>query len=481
MTRALTLVDLFNQLNNDSASYIDLAQLSVINEYMPDVESSVVTDTSVAVSHGQLLVPYDVQITKGGAPASYWRMNENLNILTVADQSFESGVGTWTATSSTIAQSNFEAKDGSYSLKITANSVFSGAKTGEYQIIPGVAYAGSFWVYSTVASLNFEMSLNWLDASGSLITSQVSTSAVGTLNTWTQFVFSGNAPSNAFYLTVQPYCTNSANTNVWYLDVVTVMQIGYDSNAYVLQIPGYIKANASTVASGTKILPGQSGPYTYPGGGFLPGSALFTTTVDAVSIPNTLQLQIINDLTIEAWINPTIALSGSSGNSYGVIAKTNDTSEYALYIRGDGSVVFSHSTNTGVVVANAGSLSATNNWSHVVVTRDSSALKITGYVNGAVQNSISYTTAPATTTNPVVIGASSSHATVAGLKIAEVAVYGVSLPAGQILNHYNYAGYGSLPSGQVTTGSGYGFQYTATGGNAPAKYGQYGFQIYPGS
>jgi len=277
-------------------------------------------------------------------------------------------------------------------------------------------------------------------------------------------------------LKVTVTCTNSANTNIYYLDLVQLSQFGYDSSAY-MGVTGYVKNSATGTSTNPGIIPSVSGPYNNPDGSTFSGACKFTTVNDKISIPNSTQLQISSNLTIEAWIKPTVALSGLVTDTYGIIAKTNDTSEYSLYIRGDGSVVFSQNGNTGLVVAAAGSLAGTNQWSHIVVVRQYGIRSITGYVNGAVKSSQSFFSPPPVTTNPVVIGANSSRNTLVGLTVGEVAIYNRSLTATQVANHYSWAGYGA--NAQVPVSSGYGLSYTATGGNIPAKYGQWGYFQYP--
>lgn len=476
MTRALTLADIIGQLNQDSTTNIDLSPTEVLNEYIALLETGHATEASFLLSRLQMLVPYDVNIIQDASPVGFWRLNEFGNILTAVDQSFETGVGTWTAVNATQVQSTTQAKDGTHSLQVTATAAGAGATTGFYQLfVPGVTYGGSAWVFSTTAAKTFTVTVNWYTAAKGLISASTSPTITGTLNTWTQVPFVAAAPSNAAFFKVQVTEVNSVSTNLFFMDLITITYVGYDSNPFLLT-QNFQKNPASSVGANSQMLIAQPGPYIYPNGGALPaGSTKFTTVNDQYSIANATQLQVSGDLSVEFWINVNSGLSGSAANTYGVLSK--GYAEYGVDITGDGKVTFSF---TGTTFSTAAAAVPNNGvWHHVVCTRQYAARTIVVYVDGVSKGTTTYTNAPATTTNAVTIGKSSVNNTLAGINLAEVALYGRVLSSTQVTNHYNWAGYGSPPSGEAVTGSGFGFSFAAVGGNAPAKYGQYGFTQYP--
>lgn len=480
MTRALTLADVLRQLNDDSATQIDLSNTEVINVFYSDNEGAIATET---VKNFDTLTPYDVTIIQDASPVGYWRLNEYANLLSTEDQTFEGGTtGTWSPSNATIANSNAQHHTGTKSLQITSSAAgnvdIGCAGTGTFNrgqpVVPGQAYVFNYWIYNTSAAKNFDAQITWRRNDGSVVAISSLSLVSATQNTWVQATATYTAPASSAFGEVDVHTTAGAGGEVYYLDDVFFLQVGYDSNA-LSNLAGFTKSNAQNGTS--PVLPGQSGPYSYPNGSFLSGSMLFPQTTSGLNVTSTTQLQITTDVTLEAWICPTIALSGNA--QYGVVGKGGVAGEYAMFINGNGSLWYSDSTLGSVAVANPGSLAGTNQWSHIVITRKYSNRSITGYINGVKQLTVTYASAPATTSSNLQIGANSAFNTVAGLKIGEVAVYQRALTASQVLNHYNWGGApgGTPPTGQKTTGSGWGFSFNDTGTNT-GKYGQYGFFQY---
>lgn len=491
MTRALTLADVIAQLHQDSNQSIDLSNAEVINEYIPDYETCLITQTNYKISQAKLLTPYDVNIINDGGPVGYWRLNESSNILTAAMQSFEvasvAASGWAVGNACTLAISTTQAKDGTKSLQVTATAAnsapFSGGVTNQF-CSPNTAYAGTYWIFSTVAARTFTMQVNFYTSAGVFVSSQAVGSFTPTVNTWTQCTFTVTSPATGGQFNLEPTCTNSANTNIWYLDVVSVQQIGYDSNSLnSINWPSSVWPKNSAGGGGTagSILMGQNGPIAYPDGTRPPGAIQFGAVGDVLSVANATALQITGDLSVEFWVNANSGLSGSGANLYSIFSKNGDSSEYSVYLDGAGAVFYKDSSGTSLTVAASSSIPNTNTWHHVVVTRQYTTRTIACYVDSVLKTTNTYTNSPVTTTNAVTIGASASHNTLVAGQLAEVAVYGRVLSAAQVLNHYQWAGFGSPPSGQVATGTGYGnsFQYAYPSANAPASYGQYGYFQYP--
>ena len=120
---------------------------------------------------------------------------------------------------------------------------------------------------------------------------------------------------------------------------------------------------------------------------------------DYVEVSDSPTLNIINQITIEAWIKP------KSFPTYSNIIEKDQTGGYKLGLHND-NVVFTLYTiwdalSTGKVLV--------NEWSHVAATYNRSVVRI--YINGRLDTSISHNDQIGTGTSPVNIGRRRSNAT----------------------------------------------------------------------
>jgi parallel beta-helix repeat protein len=184
---------------------------------------------------------------------------------------------------------------------------------------------------------------------------------------------------------------------------------------------------------------GRHGTYANVGSGLtlgVPGSmaaesdtAISVVSPGSVSVPDSAALRP-SQITLEAWINPDLTIASNSA----ALMKTTSSSwndGYGMVWLSDKLRFFVNNYN------GAGKVEATitkGQWSHVVGTYDSGALKI--YVNGTEVASTSYAVPITHATQPLYIGSSFGSWNWKG-KLDEVAVYSGALSAAQVAQHYS--------------------------------------------
>ncbi len=184
-------------------------------------------------------------------------------------------------------------------------------------------------------------------------------------------------------------------------------------------------------------------------------------TNNYVQVANNSKLQITGDLTIALWIKPT-RLPDGSGSFYWV-SKRNYAGEFGLCHYRDSSVVLFQGRGTAsgsyygprVIPVNK---IITNEWQHIVVTRDMATRELKGYLNGVLQNTCIYAdntnySPPLATTYPVLIGGISGSAGLDGL-IDDVIVADYAFTPDEVASLYDTAflrGWWDMDEGAGTT------------------------------
>lgn len=157
-----------------------------------------------------------------GCPMIQLQAQCEVNILSAVDSSFESGVGTWANFSNaTLAQSNAQAQDGSFSLSMTANSAAQmAADSGEYAVTPNQQYTqvASFRAAATARAVFVQIS--WYDNTHTHISDSTGSTVNDTTSGWTQATVTGTAPANAAFARVFAIVNSPALNEVHYVDEV---------------------------------------------------------------------------------------------------------------------------------------------------------------------------------------------------------------------------------------------------------------------
>ena len=148
--------------------------------------------------------------------------------------------------------------------------------------------------------------------------------------------------------------------------------------------------------SGTSITTGKSGF-----GRYFNGSSY-------IQIPNSSSLQITGDGTWSGWIKVDLPLA-----SRGSVIFKHYNNEFEIILGTDGIVQVYHGDGTWEEIDEPSRAKVKDNqWTHFAVVRHQSTKTYDWYIDGSYRGSDSYTTNPASSTNPVYLGArsgSSSH------------------------------------------------------------------------
>ncbi len=144
--------------------------------------------------------------------------------------------------------------------------------------------------------------------------------------------------------------------------------------------------------------------------GYFKTALSFADSDDYLTIPNSSSLQIIDDLTISLWVNPTTV-----NNESCVLVDKDFGGEFSLVLEMDGSVSLYQGTSQSsgsyfcaTAIPSGGIVN--DEWQHIIVTREMDTRNIKGYVNGTLVNTVEYPedsaySPPVATTSPVKIAA----------------------------------------------------------------------------
>jgi hypothetical protein len=167
------------------------------------------------------------------------------------------------------------------------------------------------------------------------------------------------------------------------------------------------------------------------------GSFSFNSPTNFASVPYNLQLDLINTVTLEAWLKYT-----SSTNTVCIEKSSNNTHyQFQIFSSTQGSgiggeLVFMLQPNSNNWVV-AGIGSNDNEWHHVVGTYNRSTSTARIYIDGKLKNTNSaIINGPTTNTQPLLIGSRSGLAGFGG-SISNVRIYNRALSAEEIRQNFN--------------------------------------------
>jgi hypothetical protein len=198
--------------------------------------------------------------------------------------------------------------------------------------------------------------------------------------------------------------------------------------------PGLVAAYDFNAGSGTTVSDvsgnGNTGTIvnaTWTSTGKYGGALSFNGTNAQVVINDSASLHLTSAVTLEAWVNPSSALTGWQD----VIYKPLDN--YFL----EASSSNGNKPGTGVLLTSSaeplayGSAALTaSTWTHLAMTYDGTTLKI--YVNGALVTSTTQAGTITTSTNALQIGGDSTYGQYFKGLIDEVRIYNIALTQAQI-------------------------------------------------
>jgi len=156
------------------------------------------------------------------------------------------------------------------------------------------------------------------------------------------------------------------------------------------------------------------------------GSALvFDGATSRVTINDAPSLHLINGMTLEAWVNPSVALSGWDD----IIYRGNDD-YFLLLFNGAPVAGITLSTDSSSTNTFGPSALPQNTWTHIAQTFDGSTVRV--FVNGAQVASRSLVGSVLDSTQPLEIGSDHIFGQYFQGLIDEIRVYNVALPQSQI-------------------------------------------------
>src|SRR5499427_628073 len=184
----------------------------------------------------------------------------------------------------------------------------------------------------------------------------------------------------------------------------------------------------------------DSGP-----GSLMSGSALFNGTTGYVLVPNSVNLSITGNITVEAWVR--LSANARTGQNTRIAAKSYSTNtspwtDYAILAEnGTGAFTFEVTTTGSFVDAIGTTVPVPGMWYYLAATYDGSSIKL--YVNCNLEATTPLTGAIRNDAQAFTIAAAKFGAVLGGYfpgSVSNVAVYNVALSQTQINTHYAAAG-----------------------------------------
>lgn len=156
-----------------------------------------------------------------GCPMIQLTSQSDVNVLSSVDASFETGIGTFVGSNAALAQSNTQALDGSFSLRLTASSAADmSALSGLYAAQPSTAYSAIAFFRAGSTARSVHVDISWYTSGSVLISTTTGTSVSDSSSGWTEATVSGTSPSNAAFAAIRVYVISPASTEIHYVDEV---------------------------------------------------------------------------------------------------------------------------------------------------------------------------------------------------------------------------------------------------------------------
>jgi prepilin-type N-terminal cleavage/methylation domain-containing protein len=387
--------------------------------------------------------------TVPGAPTG---VSANVNLLTTADSSFESGVGTWGGDWPGISPSAAHALDGTYSLALTAATATPmDAYSGAYpSVTAGTTYTALASVMASTTARAAGVGIIWYNSSSVIISEATGTNVTDSSSQWTSLTYTAVAPAGAVNARVYVYYpATQSSGEVHYID-----STGLFRGTNTTWVP-------STMMSTSALFDGST------------GYAL-----------NSSVLPITGPFSISAWVNhngnawsSSYEMAYSAGLPY--LGVVNGVPIVSALIGGTQRFT-SGPTNV-----------PTTGWHLLTGVWDGTNLAI--YLDGALQSTNGPFSGAFAFQNYNFIGVHANHAYFFNGSLAQVAVNPSALSAVQILNLYGAGSSGNVatyntqmsalnptgwwplndPAGSTTMSdsSGHGLTATVSGGITLAKPG----------
>lgn len=201
-------------------------------------------------------------------------------------------------------------------------------------------------------------------------------------------------------------------------DPTLVLALGFNELSGTSAVDASSYSNTGTLNGPTRTAAGKYGR-----------ALTFDGVNDWVTVANTSTLNLTTGMTLEAWVYPTVTLTGWQSL---LTKEMSGTSAYIIYAN----IAPSNQTNWGIVIGGTeyilvgGSRPAANVWTHIAVTYNGAMMRF--YINGTQTATQSRTGSIAASTGPLRIGGNSMWGEYFTGRIDEVRVYNRALSASEI-------------------------------------------------
>ncbi len=278
---------------------------------------------------------------------------------------------------------------------------------------------------------------NVQNASGFDITYSSTVCTAPTLLKWENEYYDGTTGKRIDWILITSL-SSSVDTVIYrcYGDpTISTFQGGVTGSAWDSNYKGVWHEPDGTTLSAVDSLGVSNGTVTgaTAGTGQIDGAAALSGSSQYIDVGNTSNLQIIGDITIEAWVNPT-----DRSNYNGIMGKTtgNVPTSYDFYlVQGSGIPDFFRGNGTSAPDVAGTNPVPSGVFSHIVVTE--SGTTVTHYLNGAANGSGSAVVTPSDGGTNALIGSRADHATMFKGAMDEIRISNIARSADWITTEYN--------------------------------------------
>lgn len=215
----------------------EIKRLDTFNSILTSAASSSATVLDVTTGNG--LLWSTTRANSGEFPLVLMVEGEEITVTGISNPGsvandpgdFENGVSNWTATGGTLSQSSVQKHSVGFSALITVSGspVSAGLRTASgvwASVVAGRQYLLTFWIFSSIASVNVNGVVNWKTSGGAAISSSGLPTFSVPANTWTLVSGLVTAPATAALAEYGPTLGGTPpNGTLFYADEVDLIDM----------------------------------------------------------------------------------------------------------------------------------------------------------------------------------------------------------------------------------------------------------------
>lgn len=254
------------------------------------------------------------------------------NMLSLVDQSFETGVGTWgNGQNASVAQTSAQSLVGNNALAVTANGTSpTTARSGTYPVTPGVQYTAAVNLRAATTGRSCTAAIRWVDVNGVVLSTSTGTAITDVTNGWSGASVTAVAPAGAANGRLWITITGAAASEVHYIDACLLAPTPVNPAYYAWTVGGWIGLSSAqfqadygdgngfqdilddlaTITNQASVVYDRGGPFNIPIAyrvrSYVPSfngqpyASLWSNTVSGLTVPST-----------NWWIVPPTKLNSS--------------------------------------------------------------------------------------------------------------------------------------------------------------------------